>query len=61
MCVGGKSQPPTSRAAQPYPSSAWLLLQVSPTENNKIGMVVVRGNSIVMMEALEKLWSEVRH
>ena len=22
---------------------------------------VVRGNSIVMMEALEKLWSEVRH
>lgn len=33
--------------------------QVSPTENNKIGMVVVRGNSIVMMEALEKLWTEV--
>ena len=59
--MGGRSQPPTSRAAQPHPCSAWLLLQVSPTENNKIGMVVVRGNSIVMMEALEKLWSEVRH
>lgn len=33
--------------------------KVSASESNKIGMVVVRGNSIVMMEALEKLWSEV--
>ena len=33
--------------------------QVSATENNKIGMVVIRGNSIVMMEALEKLWCAV--
>lgn len=34
------------------------LLQVSATEKNNIGMVVIRGNSIVMMEALEKLWGE---
>lgn len=30
--------------------------QVSATEHNSIGMVVIRGNSIVMIEALEKLW-----
>lgn len=30
--------------------------QVSATEQNSIGMVVIRGNSIVMIEALEKLW-----
>jgi hypothetical protein len=39
-CVWEEAQPLTSRAAHPYPSSAWLLRQVSPTENNKIGMVV---------------------
>ena len=33
--------------------------KVSASESNKIGMVVVRGNSIVMMEALEKLWDQV--
>mmetsp|Transcript_26476 Transcript_26476/g.58031 ORF Transcript_26476/g.58031 Transcript_26476/m.58031 type:complete len:90 (+) Transcript_26476:70-339(+) len=33
--------------------------QVSATERNNIGMVVIRGNSIVMIEALEKLWTEV--
>ncbi|KAL1496002.1 hypothetical protein AB1Y20_014638 [Prymnesium parvum] len=32
--------------------------QVSASEKNNIGMVVIRGNSIVMMEALEKLWGE---
>lgn len=32
--------------------------KVSASESNKIGMVVVRGNSIVMMEALEKLWDQ---
>ena len=30
--------------------------QVSATEQNSIGMVVIRGNSIVMIEALEKVW-----
>ena len=30
--------------------------QVSTDEQNPIGMVVIRGNSIVMIEALEKLW-----
>jgi small nuclear ribonucleoprotein G len=30
--------------------------QVSATEQSSIGMVVIRGNSIVMIEALEKLW-----
>ena len=29
---------------------------VSASEQNNIGMVVLRGNSIVMIEALEKLW-----
>ena len=29
---------------------------VSASEQNNIGMVVIRGNSIVMIEALEKLW-----
>ena len=29
--------------------------QVSTDEQNPIGMVVIRGNSIVMIEALEKL------
>lgn len=28
----------------------------SASESNNIGMVVIRGNSIVMIEALEKLW-----
>ena len=32
--------------------------QVSDKEQNKIGMVVIRGNSVVMIEALEKLWGE---
>merc|ERR1712216_244588 len=31
---------------------------VSPTEQNKVGMVVIRGNSVVMIEALEKLWGD---
>ena len=31
-------------------------VQVSASEQNAIGMVVIRGNSIVMIEALEKLW-----
>ena len=30
--------------------------EASATEKNTIGMVVIRGNSIVMIEALEKLW-----
>ena len=30
--------------------------QVTATEQNSIGMVLIRGNSIVMIEALEKLW-----
>lgn len=34
-------------------------VQVSASEKNNIGMVVIRGNSIVMMEALEKLWGEI--
>ena len=29
--------------------------EISNTERNSIGMVVVRGNSIVMIEALEKI------
>lgn len=29
--------------------------EVSPSERNQLGMVVIRGNSIVMMEVLEKL------
>ena len=33
--------------------------QVSATERNDIGMVIIRGNSIVTMEALEKLWDYV--
>ena len=32
--------------------------QVSASEKNNIGMVVIRGNSIVMIEALEKLWGD---
>ena len=31
---------------------------VSAEEQNNIGMVVIRGNSVVMIEALEKLWAE---
>jgi len=30
--------------------------QVSAAEQNNIGMVVIRGNSIITIEALEKLW-----
>jgi len=29
--------------------------EVSPSERNEIGMVVIRGNSVVMMEPLEKI------
>ncbi|PRP86029.1 small nuclear ribonucleoprotein G [Planoprotostelium fungivorum] len=29
--------------------------QVSASEKNEIGMVVIRGNSVVMMEPLERL------
>lgn len=29
--------------------------EVSATERNNIGMVVIRGNSVVMMEPLEKV------
>jgi len=29
--------------------------EVSATERNEIGMVVIRGNSVVMMEPLERL------
>jgi len=29
--------------------------EVSPTERTEIGMVVIRGNSVVMMEPLEKI------
>ena len=32
--------------------------QVSASEQNNIGMVVIRGNSVVMIEALEKLHGE---
>ena len=31
---------------------------VSASEQNNVGMVVIRGNSVVMIEALEKLWGE---
>ena len=31
---------------------------VSASEQNNVGMVVIRGNSLVMIEALEKLWGE---
>jgi len=31
---------------------------VSTSEQNKVGMVVIRGNSVVMIEALEKLWGD---
>jgi hypothetical protein len=40
-----------SRLCHPSSSRA----QVSVTEKNNIGMVVIRGNSIVMIEALERL------
>mmetsp|Transcript_412 Transcript_412/g.756 ORF Transcript_412/g.756 Transcript_412/m.756 type:complete len:86 (+) Transcript_412:94-351(+) len=33
--------------------------QVSATERNEIGMVVIRGNSIITIEGLEKLWDYV--
>ena len=33
--------------------------QVSAEEQNNIGMVVIRGNSVVMIEALEKLWADI--
>lgn len=29
--------------------------EVSASERNEIGMVVIRGNSVVMMEALERI------
>ncbi|CAG8514562.1 10086_t:CDS:2 [Ambispora leptoticha] len=29
--------------------------EISPTEKHNIGMVVIRGNSVVIMEALEKV------
>ena len=29
--------------------------EVSATERNEIGMVVIRGNSVVLMEPLEKI------
>eukprot|EP00296_Roombia_truncata_P003968 JP440354.1.p1 GENE.JP440354.1~~JP440354.1.p1 ORF type:complete len:78 (-),score=24.36 JP440354.1:67-300(-) len=29
--------------------------EVSPQERNNLGMVVIRGNSVVMMECLEKV------
>jgi len=29
--------------------------EVSATERNEIGMVVIRGNSVVLMEPLEKV------
>ena len=38
--------------------AARALVQVSEKEQNKIGMVVIRGNSVVMIEALEKLWGD---
>ena len=37
---------------------AVVRVQVSEKEQNKVGMVVIRGNSVVMIEALEKLWGE---
>ena len=38
--------------------ATYRLPQVSASEQNKVGMVVIRGNSVVMIEALEKLWGE---
>jgi len=29
--------------------------EISPSERNEIGMVVIRGNSVIMMEPLEKV------
>ena len=34
--------------------------QVSASEKNELGMVVIRGNSVVTIEGLEKLWDYVR-
>eukprot|EP00966_Prymnesium_polylepis_P292746 6760873-Prymnesium_polylepis.1 len=45
-------------AAHRAPRASRLPLQVSASEKNNMGMVVIRGNSIVMMEALEKLWGD---
>ncbi|XP_023251282.1 probable small nuclear ribonucleoprotein G, partial [Seriola lalandi dorsalis] len=33
--------------------------QVSASEKNELGMVVIRGNSVVTIEGLEKLWDYV--
>ena len=33
--------------------------QVSATGRNEIGMIVIRGNSIITIEGLEKLWDYV--
>jgi small nuclear ribonucleoprotein G len=30
--------------------------EVSPSEQNNIGMVVIRGNSVVLMEPLERVF-----
>jgi len=35
--------------------------QVSNNENNEIGMVVIRGNSIVMIEPLERVQFQQQH
>jgi len=35
--------------------------QVSQSETNEIGMVVIRGNSIVMMEPLERIQFHQHH
>lgn len=35
------------------------IAQVSASEKNPLGMVVIRGNSVVTIEGLEKLWDYV--
>ena len=41
-----------------FPACYFYFPQVSASEQNKVGMVVIRGNSVVMIEALEKLWGD---
>ena len=49
--------PPYSRACA-FSCVLFYFPQVSASEQNKVGMVVIRGNSVVMIEALEKLWGD---
>ena len=50
--------PPRLLPPRPERGCRLVRVQVSEKEQNKVGMVVIRGNSVVMIEALEKLWGE---